>query len=51
MDCRAPCIENQGVEVEGHWVARGCSCDRRNLDDFSNGGYVCLSVGYLMDVG
>jgi len=53
MGCRVPYVENQGAEVERHWVARGCCCSRRNYDDFSNQGCMCLSRGcsLVVDVG
>ena len=50
---RGPYIGNQEVEagIERGWVARGCCCGRRNLDDFSNRGCMCLSRGCFVGVG
>jgi len=43
---REPCIGNQGVDVEWHWMEWDCCCGRRNLGGFFNGGCKCLSRGF-----
>jgi len=45
-----PYIANQEVGIEWHWVEWGCYCGVRNLSDFCNRGYKCLTVGYFMGV-
>jgi len=47
---REPYIENQGVEVEWHWVEWCCCCGRRNLDGFSNRSCKCLSRDYFVGI-
>jgi len=51
VELREPYIENQEAGVEWHWVEWDCCCGRRNLDDFYNLGYRCLSRGYFVGVG
>ena len=43
-----PYIGNQKAEVEGHWEEWDCYFGKRNYDDFSNWGYMCLTRGYFV---